>query len=113
MEASGARPRGVHVGVIDGIPRPGQLGGRWIDDVIDTTDGFHTYAAEWTAEDVAFFIDGVLHFRSGRHQMHEPMYLLANLAIGSHDPHWIPDPDASTPWPGRFEIDHIRAYSRF
>lgn len=112
VEASGARPRGVHVGVIDPGRAPARPGGRWVDGVIDTTDGFHTYAAEWTAEDVVFFIDGQLHFRTGAHQMHEPMYLLANLAVGSHDASWVPDPDASTPWPGRFAIDHIRAYSR-
>lgn len=112
VEASGARPRGVHVGVIEKHRTPAQPGGRWIDDVIDTTDGFHTYAAEWTVDDVAFSIDGQVQFRSGRHQMHEPMYLLANLAVGSHDASWVPDPDASTPWPGRFAIDHIRVYTR-
>jgi beta-glucanase (GH16 family) len=112
VEASGARPGGVHLGVIDPGREPSRPGGRWVDGVIDTTDGFHTYAAEWTADDVTFFIDGQLHFRSGAHQMHEPMYLLANLAVGSHDANWVPDPDASTPWPGRFAIDHIRAYSR-
>jgi beta-glucanase (GH16 family) len=112
VEASGARPQGVHVGVIDPGRDPARPGGRWLDGVIDTTDGFHTYGAEWTAEDVAFFVDGRLQFRTGNHQMHEPMYLLANLAVGSHDNSWVPDPDASTPWPGRFAIDHIRAYSR-
>ncbi|WP_425259328.1 glycoside hydrolase family 16 protein [Rubrivivax sp. RP6-9] len=112
VEASGARPHGVHVGVIEQGRSPAQPGGRWLDGVVDTTDGFHTYAAEWTAEDVAFSIDGRVHFRSGRHGLHEPMYLLANLAVGSHDAHWVPDPDASTPWPGRFEIDHIRVYQR-
>jgi beta-glucanase (GH16 family) len=112
VEASGARPRGVHVGVIEKQRSPARPGGRWIDDVIDTTDGFHTYAAEWTAHDVAFSIDGRVQFNSGAHQMHEPMYLLANLAVGSHDASWVPDPDASTPWPGRYAIDHIRVYTR-
>jgi beta-glucanase (GH16 family) len=112
VEASGARPRGVHVGVIDPGRAPERPGGRWLDGAIDTTDGFHTYGAEWTADDVVFSIDGRPQFRTGSHQMHEPMYLLANLAVGSHDANWVPDPDASTPWPGRFAIDHIRAYSR-
>jgi len=40
------------------------------------------------------------------------MYLLANLGLGSGDQNWIPDPDASTPFPGFFEIDYIRAYGR-
>jgi hypothetical protein len=38
--------------------------------------------------------------------------LLANLAVGSHDAGWIPNPDATTPWPGRLLIDHIRVYAR-
>jgi beta-glucanase (GH16 family) len=112
VEASGARPRGVHLGVIDRQRPKGRPGGRWVDDVVDTTDGFHDYAVEWTADDLRFFIDGRLQFAAGAHSLHEPMYLLANLAVGSHDAAWVPDPDASTPWPGRFAIDHIRAYGR-
>jgi len=112
LEASGARPRSVHLGLIDRSRAKGRPGGLWIDDAVDTTDGFHTYAAEWTAEDIRFFVDGRLLFASGAHGLHEPMYLLANLAVGSHDPNWIPDPDASTPFPGRLQIDHIRAYRR-
>jgi beta-glucanase (GH16 family) len=112
VEASGARPRGVHLGVIEKPIHKKRPGSRWVDNVVDTTDGFHTYGVEWTAEDVAFFIDGQLQFRSGSHHLHEPMYLLANLAVGSHDAGWIPNPDATTPWPGRLLIDHIRVYAR-
>jgi beta-glucanase (GH16 family) len=110
FEGSGARPRGVHLGVIEKGRSKARPGKRQVDGFIDTTDGFHVYGAEWTADDVRFFIDGQLQFASGPHQMHEPMYMLANLAVGSQDANWIPDPDATTPWPGRFEIDHIRAY---
>ncbi len=112
VEGSGARPRGVHLGLIDKSRPKGRPGGRWVDNVVDTTDGFHVYGAEWTADDVRFFIDGQQQFASGPHGLHEPMYLLANLAVGSKDASWVPDPDATTPWPGRFEIDHIGAYRR-
>lgn len=112
VEASGARPRGVHLGIIEKGRSKARPGGKWVDDVIDTTDGFHVYAAEWTADDVSFFIDGRRQFQSGAHALHEPMYLLANLAVGSKDASWVPDPDASTPWPGEFRIDYIRAYQR-
>ena len=30
----------------------------------------------------------------------------------SKDPGFIPDPDASTPWPGQLQVDYVRAYSR-
>ena len=38
--------------------------------------------------------------------------ILANLALGNRDPKFIPNPDASTPFPGRLEIDYIRIYAR-
>lgn len=112
VEGSGARPQRIHLGIIEKGRSRQRPGKRTVDGVVDTTDGFHVYGAEWTADDVRFFVDGQLQFASGAHQLHEPMYLLANLAVGSQDPHWIPEPDATTPWPGRFEIDHIRAYVR-
>jgi beta-glucanase (GH16 family) len=37
----------------------------------------------------------------------EPLFLIANLAIGGE---WPGDPDASTPFPGYLEIDYIRVY---
>jgi beta-glucanase (GH16 family) len=100
----------VHLGVIE--KQRGRPGSRWVKDAVDTTDGFHVYAAEWTADDVIFSIDGKEQFRAGSHRIHEPMYLLVNLAVGSKDPGFIPDPDSSTPWPGRLEVDYVRAYSR-
>jgi beta-glucanase (GH16 family) len=110
VEATGAKPSDVHLGVVE--KQRGRPGSRWVKDVIDTTDGFHVYAAEWTADDVVFSIDGKEQFRAGSHRIHEPMYMLVNLAIGSKDPGWIPDPDASTPWPGLLQVDYVRAYSR-
>ena len=46
------------------------------------------------------------------HHVHEPMHMRINMALGSHEPNWIPDPDGSTPFPGRFEIDYVRVYQR-
>ncbi len=110
FEGTGAKPTNVHLGVIE--KQRGRPGSRWVKDVVDTTDGFHVYAAEWTADDVIFSIDGKEQFRAGSHRIHEPMYMLVNLAVGSKDPGFIPDPDESTPWPGQFQIDYVRAYSR-
>ena len=39
--------------------------------------------------------------------MHVPMYLLANLAVGGP---WAGAPDATTVFPAHMQIDFIRAY---
>jgi len=39
--------------------------------------------------------------------MHKPMYMVANLAVGGV---WPGSPDASTTFPARMTIDYIRAY---
>lgn len=113
LEGSGARPFGVHCGVIEkprGVPGGGR--GQWIDGLIDTTDGFHVYALEWRPDDLLFFVDGRQVFRHGAHGIHEDLYLLVNLALGSKDPNWIPDPDASTDFSQALQVDYVRAYRR-
>lgn len=112
MEASGVRPYGVHHGAIEKPRTATTASGMWIDQIIDGSDGFHRYAVEWTRDNIVFFIDGMKSFEYGPHGIHEDMYLLANLALGSHDPNWIPNPDMTTPFPGLFEIDYIVAYRR-
>ncbi len=111
FEASGARPDEVHVNVLDRRPGRPDHGG-WFHLPAGRPDGFRVFAAEWTAERIAFFVDGRMVHAVAGHRIHEDMYLLANLAVGSNDQRWIPDPDASTPFPGRFEIDYIRAFQR-
>jgi len=39
----------------------------------------------------------------------EPMYVLANLAVGGN---WPGSPDASTPFPSDLEIDWIHVFDR-
>lgn len=73
-----------------------------------TPDDFHTYAVSWDRDQLIWFVDG----REVKRQptppdMHKPMYLLANLALGGD---WAGQPDATTPFPARLSIDYIRAY---
>lgn len=71
-------------------------------------DAFHVYAVSWTAKDVIWFIDGKEVRRAPTPaDMHKPMYMLANVALGGD---WAGRPDASTPFPAQLEIDYIRAY---
>jgi len=77
-------------------------------EVHPTSDGFHTYAVAWDPQQVVFYLDGVETQRMATPaDMHKPMYILANLALGGD---WAGTPDASTEFPARFSIRFIRAY---
>ncbi len=77
---------------------------------IDMTQGFHTYAMEWTAQTITWFIDGVQSFQiitAG--DLHKPMYLILNLAVGGD---WPGRPDATVDWSkANLLVDYIRVYS--
>ncbi|MGE8943266.1 family 16 glycosylhydrolase [Leptospira interrogans] len=73
----------------------------------DLAADFHVYAAEWNAREVIFYFDGRrIAAAPTPSDMHKPMYLVVNLAMGG----WAGAPDDSTSFPGEFAIDWIRAY---
>jgi len=74
----------------------------------DFSADFHTFAVEWEAEELRWYVDGVLRHRSDREIPQVPMFLLANLAVGG----WAAEPDESTPFPADFEIDFIRVWKK-
>lgn len=71
-------------------------------------NAFHTFAVSWDPRDIIWYVDGV---EAGRvatpGDMHKPMYLLANLAVGGN---WPGAPDVSMHFPAKLTIDYIRAY---
>ncbi len=72
--------------------------------------GFHVFAAEWQEREIRWYFDGVEIKRTATpDDMHKPMYLLANLAVGGG---WAGKPDSSTRFPAVYAIDWIRAYRR-
>jgi len=68
------------------------------------TTGFHTYGVMWDPQHVTFYFDGNA---TGQlptpPDMHQPMYLLADLAMQALS--------GVTKDPKHFDIDYIRAYS--
>jgi beta-glucanase (GH16 family) len=69
---------------------------------------FHTFAVSWDPKLVVWYIDGKEVARQATPaDLHKPMFLVANLAVGGQ---WPGEPDASTPLPATFGIDYIRAY---
>jgi beta-glucanase (GH16 family) len=81
-----------------------------VSNTVDTPDlsaDFHDYAVKWTAEEVAWYFDGHLVASAPTPaDMHKPMYLLVNLAVGG----WAQSPDVSTVFPAEFCINWIRVF---
>jgi beta-glucanase (GH16 family) len=72
------------------------------------TADFHTYGVSWQADVLRFYFDDrEIQAYPTPPDMHAPMYLLANLAVGGP---WAGAPDASTVFPAHLQIDHIRAW---
>lgn len=71
--------------------------------------GFHTFAIDWEPGEITWYVDGIQHARSTAGVPSEPMYLIANLAIGGD---WPGNPDATTPFPGFMDIDYVRVYQK-
>lgn len=74
----------------------------------DLSEDFHTFAVKWTADEIVWSLDGhrvaAVATPAG---MHKPMYLVVNLAVGGD---WPGEPNASTEFPARLLVDHIRVY---
>jgi beta-glucanase (GH16 family) len=76
----------------------------------DASSDFHTYAVDWEADEIVWYFDGTEVARKPTPpDMHTPMYILVNLAVGGH---WPGSPDASVCFPATLAIQWLRAYRR-
>jgi beta-glucanase (GH16 family) len=76
--------------------------------VADTSKGYHTYGVDWEADKITWYFDGKAIFQAATpSDMHKPMYIIANLAVGGN---WPGNPDATTKFPAKMNIDYIRAW---
>ncbi len=73
----------------------------------DFAADFHIFAVNWRAGEIQWYVDGNPVFRVTNNVPAQPMYILANLAVGGD---WPGSPNADTPFPGYYEIDYIRVY---
>jgi len=79
-------------------------------DVVDTSADFHTYSFEWTKDTINWFFDDIqIASKPTPADFDQPMYLLANLAVGGG---WPGSPDDSTRFPATYSIDWIRVFDR-
>ena len=107
FEAFGSKPYQLHWGAQTAT----SLGnaGDWVNLPADATSAFHRYGVEWTATTLTYYFDGVAVAQTATPaDFNQPMYLIANLAVGGH---WPGNPTPGTAFPAKLEIDYIRAYS--
>ena len=75
----------------------------------DFSADFYTFAVDWEPGSIVWYVDGVERALTTKGVPDEPMYLIANLAVGGD---WPGNPDATTVFPGYMDIDYIRVYQR-
>jgi beta-glucanase (GH16 family) len=78
-------------------------------DLTSATTAYHTYGADWSSGVIVWYIDGKEVKRDTNFVTSEPMYILANLAVGGS---WPGSPDSTTPFPSSMVVDYIRVYER-
>lgn len=77
----------------------------------DLTSDFHTFAVDWQADHVSWFVDGVERARTIDPALicPEAMYPILNLAVGGE---WAGAPDASVPRPASMQVDFVRIWQQ-
>ncbi|MCS7090555.1 MAG: glycoside hydrolase family 16 protein [Verrucomicrobiota bacterium] len=119
MENIGREPGTVY-GTLHGPGYAGgnAVGGRYtLPHGAALADDFHVFAVEWETNRMRWFIDDILYFTAtpaslpvGRTWVFEqPFFLILNVAVGGN---WPGSPDATTVFPQRMLVDHVRVYER-
>jgi beta-glucanase (GH16 family) len=75
---------------------------------VDDTGGFHNYGVLWTPEKIVWYFDDVAVASADTpSDMHDPMYMIVNLAVGGV----AGTPDAGLNDGAELKVDYIRAYA--
>ncbi len=71
-------------------------------------DGYHVYGFEWGAEELKFFVDGVVVRISPNTRWHDPLHLTLDSETF---PYWFGMPDDKD-LPSTFSIEYVRAWKK-
>lgn len=109
MEHIGSEPDRI-VGYLHG-PGHDVGGGHTLPQGEAFADDFRTYAVEWTPQRITWFVDDVEFHSAARSDVggtwvyDHPFFVVLNVAVGGS---WPGAPDASTSFPQRMVVDHVR-----
>lgn len=82
---------------------------RFKAQVADLSKGEHDFGLLWGRSWIVWYLDGAEMARTPTPaDMHQPMYLLLDLAVGGS---WPGLPDAATHFPAEFKVARLRAYA--
>ncbi len=77
----------------------------------DTTQAFHTYGLDWEPDTITWYFDGnAIRTVATPSDMHQPMYLLINLAVGGVGS-WPGPVSSASEFPAQMSIDSVRIYA--
>jgi len=107
LEILGHEPNKVYFTTHWAAGSPQQYGVNWTGP--NFSDDFHTFAVDWGPGSITWYVDGVAHGHATTCVPQEPMFIVANLAVGGG---WPGNPDATTPFPATMDIDYIRVYRK-
>ena len=119
MENIGREPSIVH-GTVHG---PGYSGANGIGAPFSLSgntpfaDGFHTYAIEWSASEMRWYVDNIQYQvltpkslpQGSTWVFDHPFFMILNFAVGGS---WPGNPDANTTFPQTMQVDFVRVYRR-
>jgi beta-glucanase (GH16 family) len=94
----------------------------WVFDSVSTVvpanarEEFHTYAVEWDADEIRWYVDDVLYAMQNSWYstspfpapFDQPFYIILNVAVGGNLPG---SPNEDTVFPVTMEVDWVRVYS--
>src|SRR5256885_2862441 len=115
MENKGSQPRTTS----SAIHGPGYAGSASLNHALTVdqayADAFHTFAVEWDAGSVRFFVDSVPHLiltresveRAGPSVLNRSYYIVLNLAVGGF---FDGDPASDAILPATMLVDYVRVY---
>src|SRR5262249_29961196 len=120
MENIGSEPSIVH-GTIHG---PGYSGGSGIGGAYNSKEAekfsgkFHTFSVEWEPTEIRWYVDDEMYQRKSPTELPKgtkwvfdhPFYIIINVAVGGN---WSGEPDSTTMFPQKMEVDYVRVYKRF
>jgi beta-glucanase (GH16 family) len=106
MEAIGSDPETVYM--VHHWDTTGKSRADYATSKVSNYSEFHEYAFEWHPDELRWYIDGKLKYRTRRGVYQKPMYLVMNLAVGGN---WEGPPNNSTKFPSALTIDYVRVYS--